>query len=271
MKNYEQQYAELVAEVLTHGEKRTTRNSETLSLFGKSITLYDTHNVAPLLVGRRIFHKGVFGELAAMLRGPKTVADFEQWGCNYWKQWANEDGSINVDYGNAWLKNGQIDHLKHCLANNPTDRRMIINGWEPENLPDLSLPCCHYSYQFYVRKGQYLDMIWNQRSADLMIGVPSDALFAAAWLKAIANEFGYTAGNVVMHFGDTHIYSSHIVGAHKYFNNARYLQLVNSPSNIVHWTWVGESKKDFLLFEPSDILINDGYWPLENIKFELIS
>lgn len=272
--SYEEQFAELVFHVMEHGEWRQTRNSRTKSVFAKTIVLRDVHNVMPLLAGRRIYFNGVLGELAAMLRGPEHVEDFEHWGCNYWKQWADEDGFLNVDYGNAWLEHGQIEHLKHCLQHDRTNRRMIINGWVPENLPNLSLPCCHYSYQFYVRNDKYIDMIWNQRSADLMIGVPSDAVFAAAWLKAIANEFGLVAGDVHMNLGDVHIYESHMDGAAEYLKRVQAMTLTHSSRLApVAWWYAAESLygKDFLKFKPTDLVVSKDYNPMDPIKFELIS
>ena len=258
---YEDQYAQLVEDVLINGEERGTRNATTYSTFGKSLN-FDVRESLPLLTGRKIYYKGVLGELAAMLRGPKCVADFEKWGCNFWKQWAAEDGTLNLDYGNAWLANDQIEMLKTMLKYNNTCRRMLISGWRPENLNDLSLPCCHFNYQFYVSKGKVLHMIWTQRSADVMVGIPSNMVFAAAWLIAIAGEFGMTAGTVKMDFGDTHIYKSHESGARDYLT-----QSMSRDRSRISYAYepVG---KDFCLFEPKDLVLGN-YNHRSPIKFEL--
>ena len=268
MTPYERMYTMLVKRVLNEGELRETRNAKTLSVFGASITLDMELGQFPLLQGRKMYHAGVLGELAAVLRGPKHREDFEKWGCNYWKKWCKPDGSITVDYGNEWLANGQIDHLKHCLTVDQTNRRMLINGWNAASLEELDLPCCHYSYQFYVRGGEFLDMIWNQRSADLMIGVPSDAVFAYAWLVSIANEFGLMPGKITMNFGDVHIYESHVENARHYVN--RVYGEVFEPTGLRKPTYAVacEEGKDFLTFEPSDITILD-YDNLGPLEFEL--
>lgn len=252
LSKFEQNYVALVQRVLREGDFRTCRNANTRSIFGPQLVVPNVDYWAPILTGRKMYTKGILGELAAMLRGPQNVADFERWGCNYWKQWADESGNLNLDYGNAWLEGGQIERLKDCLANNRTDRRMLINGWVPEHLPQLSLPCCHYSYQFYVSNNTVLDMVWNQRSADLMIGVPSDAVFAAAWLKAIANEFGLMAGTIYMNLGDTHIYESHVEGAQTYLQQAAWAEF---NCLMPTWTLTLPAGKDFLEFEPSDLEI----------------
>jgi len=216
MTYYENAYAALVYEILAFGEERITRNGLTKAKFAKTLTFNVKNNRFPLLQGRKMHYKGVLGEFAAMIRKPKHLADFEKWGCNYWSKWANKDGSINVDYGNAWFKGGQLDHVRDCLKNNPTDRRMLISGWIPENLADLSLPCCHYSYQFYVEDGKYLNMIWNQRSVDMMIGLPADMILAAIWTIVLANEVDLMPGTITMNLGDCHIYEEHFDNAKVY-------------------------------------------------------
>ena len=151
---FEQDYARLVRDILLTGDLRNTRNAPTIATFGKVLTVYDLMwGQFPILQGRKMYYKGVFGELAAFLKGPKTVKDFEREGCNYWFNWAEEDGSLNVDYGNAWLDfNGvnQLEAVLESLRTDPTGRRHIITGWRPDNLHNLSLPCCHLLYQWYV-------------------------------------------------------------------------------------------------------------------------
>ena len=268
MLNFEYNYYLLVNEILAKGERRTTRNATTKSLFGTSLVIDVPAGVFPMLQGRKMYYKGVIGELAAFFRGPKNLSDFEQFGCNYWKPWADEDGNLTIDYGNAWLESGQIDHLKYCLKFNPTDRRMLINGWVPGNLDKLSLPCCHYSYQFYVREGAYIDMIWNQRSVDVMIGLPSDIILAYTWLIMLANEFGYEPGKVIMNFGDTHIYESHQDNAYEYVQRVFTAINDNRPLKAHMYKLNAPAGKDFLKFEPSDITIFQGD-DLGKLEFEI--
>ena len=261
MNQYELDYKEIVKYVLQRGERKQGRNGITKSVFG--ITLGITLNEGfPLLTSRKIFYKGVFGELAAMLRGPKTVADFENQGCNYWKLWADLDGNLELDYGNAWLDfNGvnQLQYVIDTLKTNPNDRRMVISGWRPHRLDKLSLPCCHYAYQFYVREGRYLDMLWTQRSADLMVGVPSDVVFGAAWIIMLANEVGYKPGRLILSLGDVHIYDEHTILANEYVQKSVYglpAYYINKPegAKLVDFTAqditvIGYQHKDTMFFE----------------------
>ena len=275
MLRYEYDYALLAQQVLQKGEIREGRNGRTKALFATSLVVDMTDSkFFPLLTGRKMFYKGVFGELAAMLRGPKHVKDFEKFGCNYWKDWANEDGSLRVDYGNSWIDyNGvnQLDNLIDTLRNNPHDRRMLITSWRPDRLKELSLPCCHHTYQWFVRDGKYLDMLWMQRSADTMIGIPSDVILAAAWNIMIANEVcgdkfpqGLQPGKITMSFGDTHIYEEHWEKAEQYIDK---IYCGDNPMPPTYTLAVGKGCPA-KIFYPTDIIINN-YKHLEALKFEL--
>lgn len=209
--DFESEYKAIVAAIWRSPE-RQTRNATTRSDFNVNFTVHSMFDGKfPILTGRQIFWKGVVGELAAFLQGPKTIEDFKKYGCNYWDSWAKSDGTINVDYGNAWRDFNGVDQLQNVvdsIKNDPNGRRHIITGWNPANLAALDLPCCHYAYQWYVR-GDYLDMKWIQRSADLMVGVPSDIVLAAVWNALMAQTCGLQPGRLHFDLGDTHIYTSH--------------------------------------------------------------
>lgn len=266
MRAFELDYYMLVEEVLANGEHRATRNADTIAVFGTSLTADLTTDGFPILAGRKLFPKGILGELAAMLRRPTCKEDFEKWGCNYWDLWSDEQGKLKLDYGNAWFDfNGfnQIREMKRLIKSDPTNRRIMINSWRPDRLAELSLPCCHYSYQFFIAENRQLNMVWTQRSVDVMIGLPSDLVFAAAWLIAIANEFHLTPGKIKMDFGDTHIYADHIDGARQYQRQAMDLDM-----GIVDYEFNVNPGKDFCDFEPQDLILNN-YTPQPSISFKL--
>lgn len=272
VQKFEHDYAAMVANVLQLGQKRKTRNAVTTAIFGQMLKVSVRNNFFPVLQGRKMYTKGVFGEFAAMVRKPTCLEDFEFWGCNYWKKWADEDGKLRLDYGNAWFDfNGvdQIAQLKDKLANNPTDRRMIVSSWKPDGMEELSLPCCHHTYQFFVQNGE-LHMSWSQRSVDMMIGLPSDIVFAAAWLISLAREFDLKPGEITMFLGDCHIYEQHLEGAKQYLANLTddatseaYLK----PATYIYTRDVGT---DFCTFKPTNIELSN-YHSYPKIDLELIA
>ncbi len=213
MQTFEKEYKKLIKRVL-NGTVRSGRNGKTVSIVGEQIKFDDLmFDHFPVITGRKMFINGIVGEMAAFLKGPKHVTDFEQQGCNYWKLWANEDGVLNVDYGNKWRDfhgTDQIATLIDNLKNDPYGRRHIIQSWDPSNLDNLSLPCCHYCYQFYVDDKKQLHLIWIQRSVDVMVGLPSDAVLAALLLLLICRSTDMKPGTITMQLGDVHIYSKHI-------------------------------------------------------------
>lgn len=274
VKNHEFEYAymDLVGFVLRNGKIRTVRNGIAKSIFVSSLTITDTEaNILPLLVGRKMYPKGILGELAAMLRGPKTIEDFEFFGCNYWRQWADAEGNITLDYGNKWIDFNGVNQLLDVakgLVEDPHGRRHLISAWDPASLPYLSLPCCHYAYQWYVRESegkQYLDMLWNQRSADLMVGVPSDIVLAVLFNALMANTTGMAPGNVTLVLGDTHIYGEHIENARHYLFAA--MEKLSGAKNMSSKL---DSKATVFNFWPIDVTIT-GYEPIEKIDFVLKS
>lgn len=262
------QYSKLINRILHKGDRRETRAGACYSLFGEAMVI-DLSKGFPLLQGRKMFYKPVFGEMAAMLRGPKHVDDFRKFGCNYWDEWAASDGSMKLDYGNAWIDfNGvnQIAQLVDKLKNNPTDRRMIVSGWRPDHIAELSLPCCHMLYQWYVREGKYLDMIWYQRSVDTMVGLPSNVIQASVWNMLLANECGYIPGTVKMVLGDTHIYANHVAPTLEYLRQLNEVARVQQPQEGFLYNL--DKSATVTNFRP-DMLEISGYNPMPAIKFEL--
>ena len=221
MNEFEPSYKALVAAVMAIPNVRPTRAGNTKSTFGTQLIVPDlSDGKFPLITGRKMFYKGIVGEMAAFLHGPNHINDFSDRGCNYWKDWGDEFGNINVDYGNIWRDFegvDQIDTVVQSLINDPYGRRHIITAWHPAHITKLSLPCCHWAYQFYVNGGK-LELVWIQRSVDLMLGLPADIVLGALLLTLMANRVGLRPGKMTFQMGDTHIYESHFREVTTYLN-----------------------------------------------------
>jgi len=197
------QYNAFVKEVLNNGRWRETRNAKTFSSFGHTLKFHIDDRF-PLLTSRKIFYRGVFGEFKSFMQDVNTVAGFEDNSCPFWSGFGEDDGSLILDYP----PREQLDYIINLLKTDPMSRRMVISLWNPEHVGKLSLECCHYGYQFYVR-GDELDMIWTQRSLDIAVGLPSDIILASLYVIMLAKETGLKPGKVTMNFGDAHIYEDH--------------------------------------------------------------
>jgi len=205
MESIDLAYKDLAGQVLEYGQMRDTRNGKTISLFGTTLSFNMAHIGLPLLSLRKIYFNGVVGEFRGFLRDATTVQEFKDLGCNYWDLWADKDGNLTLDYP----PREQLSAVVESIIKDPNGRRHMINLWNHKHLPSLSLPCCHFNYQFYVRD-EYLDMVWTQRSVDVAVGLPSDFILAALYLIYIGEQTNLKPGRVVMNFGDTHIYEEHI-------------------------------------------------------------
>jgi thymidylate synthase len=84
-------------------------------------------------------------------------------------------------------------------------------AWNPTKLNEMALPPCHYGFQVTVT-GNKLNLMWNQRSIDVALGLPFNISSYALLLHLLAKETGYEEGRLVGFLGDTHIYLNHIEG-----------------------------------------------------------
>jgi len=82
-------------------------------------------------------------------------------------------------------------------------------------MPDMVLPPCHYGFQLYVNNGQ-LDLMWQQRSADVFLGLPYDIAMYGLLLEMIAKGNNLKPGKLIAQLGDCHLYNDHLEPARVY-------------------------------------------------------
>jgi len=259
MSHMELDYLAVASKILYTGMEQSGRNGTTKRLPFQTLD-FNISQFFPLLTSRKIFYNGALGEYAAFIRQPKHINKFKFFNCNYWDKWADVDGDINIDYGNKWIEwNGvnQYQNVLNELKTNPTSRRLLITGWDPANLNKVDLPCCHYSYQFWS-DGTNLNLLWNQRSGDWMIGIPSDIILASTMLLCFASLSNLQPQNIKMVIGDAHIYEEHYKQVE--------LQLKNPVNSSPAYTF--KSQSSLYDFEPKDLKIMN-YKYSNNIKYLL--
>ena len=251
----ERQYVQLIELIKTQGFETTPTKGKTLSIFGHTIILQPDE--VPLLIGRKIYYKGLIGELKAFIANEDTVKGFESRGCNFWGAWGNEDGTLDVDYARLLHNFNGVDQLKklmHNLEHHPHSRKHVISLWDPSSMAK-QVPCV-LSYQWSVQ-GNKLDMIWTQRSADVMVGLASDMFSAWLFNLLVAKTVGLEQGTVTMNLGDAHIYKDHLPAMHEYIDSVWRCDNLRTPSLLV-----GGNLFDF------EATI-ENYQPGKIIKFEL--
>lgn len=178
-------------------------------------------------------------------------------------EFARKYGDLGNVYGKQWRawKTSQgetIDQLKEVIETiktNPDSRRLIVSGWNPEDVPSMALPPCHTLFQFYVQEGKLSCQLY-QRSADVFLGVPFNIASYALLTHLIAHECGLEVGEFIHTFGDAHIYSNHVEQVK--------LQLSREPKQLPELK-LNPDKKSVFDFEMEDISI-EGYDPHPLIK-----
>lgn len=318
----DKQYTDLLREVLEKGSKKSTRNGETLSLFGRTIR-HNMKDGAPALTTKKIHFKSVVSELLWMLRGESNIKSMVDEGVNIWvgdalkryrdyeykdyqkfvgdnpgllvdfqftsekdfinnikvdKVFANKWGELGNVYGKQWREwtymtrdkrediegvdelicgvdiwDGitwyrtfdQIQKVVNELKSNPDSRRLLVSAWNVADIDSVTLPPCHYSFQFYTRElsleekiqwvlkncdvelenlaiieeafkpttpSRYISIIFNMRSNDLPLGCPFNVLSYSLLLSIIAKELNMIPEEVIGNLGDCHIYTNQIEG-----------------------------------------------------------
>ncbi len=204
----ELQYKDLIETIVNAGRNHNPTKGSCKSIFARTIIL--PPDEVPLLQGRKIHVKGLVGELRAFIANEATQKGFEKHGCNFWGAWANSDGSLDVDYArllHSFNGRNQLKDLIRGIKQSPDSRKHVISLWDPSSTAK-QIPCV-LSYQWFV-SGNKLEMIWTQRSADVMIGLASDMFSAWLFNQLIAKTVGLTPGLVTMNIGDAHIYDVHL-------------------------------------------------------------
>src|SRR4051812_7236887 len=97
----EQQYLDLLTELMHVGTYREGRNGGTYGLFGRQIR-FDLAQGFPLLTTKRVHLKAIIVELLWFLRGDTNVHFLHDHGVSIWDEWADSEGNLGPVYGKQW-------------------------------------------------------------------------------------------------------------------------------------------------------------------------
>ena len=236
----EDQYLELIKEILEHGTLEKGRNGNTLSVFGSAMYFSLENGKIPLFTTKKLAWKTCFKELFWFIRGKtdnKLLREMSVriWDANasrefldsrglferceddlgpiYGHQWRHFNAnytSCNDDYSGKGVDQLQsiINSLKKVEERN--SRRLIMTAWNPCQLDEMALPPCHVLCQFNVKNGNELSCALYQRSGDVGLGVPFNIASYSLLTHILAKHCGLVASEFIYYLGNTHIYDDHI-------------------------------------------------------------
>ena len=220
MKNYEEQYKELLWECLTKGTHRLDRTKVGCSsIFNASLSI-DVSKYFPIITGRRMSQKIFDTEFEWFMSGQTNIKIFKDAGIKIWDAWADENGDLGPVYGHQMrnFNNQNIDQMDYVIKSlmiDPDSRRHIISLWNPVQLDQMALPPCYLYFQFFVDKGK-LNMFVVQRSGDLFLGIPYDVALFTRILLYVADYTGLDANVLDIQIVDAHIYNNQLEAVHEY-------------------------------------------------------
>jgi thymidylate synthase len=259
----EQQYLDLLGEVLENGARKTDRTGTgTQSVFGRQIR-FALGASFPLLTTKKLHLKSIVYELLWFLRGETNVKWLQEHGVSIWDEWADERGELGPVYGYQWRhwrtpdgrEIDQIANVVQSLRAKPDSRRHIVSAWNPADVERMALPPCHALFQFYVANGE-LSCQMYQRSADLFLGVPFNIASYSLLTLMVAQVTGLRPGEFVLTLGDAHLYLNHLEQARE--------QLARAPRPFPRMQ-LNPERKDLLEFQYEDFTLQ-AYEPYPAIK-----
>jgi len=258
----EQQYLDLLAELLERGARKSDRTGTgTLSLFGRQIR-FALDQSFPLLTTKKLHLKSIVYELLWFLRGDTNVRWLQERGVTIWDEWADAQGELGPVYGYQWRhwkapdgrEIDQIAQVVESVRRNPDSRRHMVVAWNPADVDKMALPPCHALFQFYVAEGR-LSCQMYQRSADVFLGVPFNIASYSLLTLMMAQVTGLAPGEFVLALGDVHLYLNHVEQARE--------QLARAPRAFPRMRLAARS--DLFAFRYEDFAL-EGYDPHPAIK-----
>lgn len=235
----EQQYLDLIRNILDNGTWEEGRNGRTKSVFGNMMRFDLTNGQIPILTTKKTAWKTCLKELLWFIRGETDNRLLQEQGVHIWdgnttREFLNSrklnyrEGLIGPGYGFQWRNfNAQydpatgtpvekgVDQLQQIIdaLKDPaqrTSRRLVMSAWNPCQLDEMALPPCHILCQFNVHDGNKLSCCMMQRSSDFFLGIPFNVASYSMLTHLLAKHCGLEAYEFVHFMGNCHIYENAI-------------------------------------------------------------
>jgi thymidylate synthase len=287
----EQQYLNLIKNILENGTWENGRNGKTKAIFGNMMRFSLKDGKIPILTTKKTAWKTCLRELLWFIRGKTNNKLLTEQGVHIWdgnssREFLDSRGlqdyaidELGPVYGHQWRHfnakwqgdshdySGEgvdqlqyiIDQLKNCETR--TNRRLVLSAWNPCQLDEMALPPCHILCQFNVHDGNKLSCSMYQRSNDEACGTSFNIASYSFLTHLIAKHCGLEAYEFVYFKGNCHIYEEHVDGLKLQITREPY------PFPTVSIKQVRENINDYCV---DDFEIHN-YQHHEPIKFQMVA
>ena len=290
----EQQYLNLIKNILENGTWEEGRNGKTKSIFGNMMRFSLKDGKIPILTTKKTAWKTCLKELLWFIRGDTDNKLLQDQGVHIWdgnttREFLDSrgltdyrEGLIGPGYGFQWrhfggdydssaagVKEGGnrgVDQLRQIInaLKDPaqrTSRRLIMSAWNPQQLDQMALPPCHILCQFNVHDGNKLSCSMYQRSCDCVLGIPFNIASYSLLTHLIAKHCGLEAYEFVHFMGNCHLYDNAIEAAN--------LQITREPFPFPTVS-IKEVRENINEYEIDDFIL-ENYQSHEAIKVEMVA
>ncbi len=280
----ENQYLNLINDILVYGNNEKGRNGETKAIFGAAMHFSLEDGVIPLLTTKKVAWKTCLKELLWFIKGSTDNKLLKEqnvkiWNGNGSREFLDSRGlthykedDLGPVYGWQWrrfnqeykgcneepLNNGVGDQLANIISQlkNPetrNSRRLVMSAWNPLQLDEMALPPCHVLVQFNVFDKDKLSCSLYQRSGDVGLGVPFNIASYSFLTHIIAKHCGLKATEFNYFLGNAHIYDDHIEPLKKQLYNVPHtfprIEIIKNHDNIDNFCVEDIKIIDYIHFE----------------------
>lgn len=282
--NEENQYLNLIDDILNENEEFIGRNGKTLSIFGSSMHFSLQNNTIPFLTTKKLAWKTCLKELLWFINGETDNKILQKQNVNIWNGngsrdfldsrglYNNTEGDLGPIYGFQWrhfnadykdcnsdYSNKGIDQLQNIIdqlkdPNSRNSRRLILSAWNPCQIDKMALPPCHIMCQFNVTNNNKLSCSLYQRSGDVGLGVPFNIASYSLLTYIIAKHVNLEPYEFIYNLGNAHIYDDHILNLKEQVKRVPYefpkIEILNNYENISEYKITDFNLTDYKFYEP---------------------
>lgn len=235
----EQQYLQMIRDIIDNGDLVKGRNGNTLAMIGGSMRFSLENGTIPILTTKKVAVKTCIKELLWFIAGYTSNKLLKEQNVKIWNDNGSkefllsrglnyEEDDLGPVYGHQWrhfnakyencdsdYSGMGVDQLQRVINDlkDPVkryERRHVISAWNPCQIDEMALPPCHLLFQFHVTQGNKLSCTLYQRSGDIGLGVPFNIMSYSVFTYLVASVCNLEPYEFIINIGNCHIYDDHI-------------------------------------------------------------